>query len=263
MHAKLRAVRHERTAFEPRFFERHPDFWPIARAACTFADRDRWPDVAEYVTAFAAGRGPVVFEAASPKRRRAVRRVGPVARAELYDAVIVKRGVVPTRAGMWHDFLNALVWATFPRAKLALHRRQHEAIERWVPDGAMQLPNARTPELDTLALLDEGGVLVLDAGGRPASELVADRRAWIYFGHALYEGLVFERAAMISRALVLDARGRSSPSVFRSEGTLALADELLAEALSDPSRVVSSTELPRLPLTADVWFRPAGARNAG
>ena len=42
---------------------------------------------------------------------------------ERYDARIALERVVPTRARSWHDLLNALVWATFPRAKLALHAR--------------------------------------------------------------------------------------------------------------------------------------------
>src|SRR5262249_3967183 len=152
---KLRSVRSEFAAFDGRFFEKHRECWPIAKAAGTFADRTAWPEVEEYDALFAgwdpSASPPVRFVSAPVKRRRPP---GPVDRAELYDAMIAVRGVVPTRAGMWHDYLNALVWASFPRAKLALHRRQHAAIERWLPPGATQLPNARTPELDTLALLD-------------------------------------------------------------------------------------------------------------
>jgi hypothetical protein len=151
---------------------------------------------------------------------------------------------------MWHDYLNALVWASFPRSKLALHRRQHAAIEQWLPPGATQLPNARTPELDTLALLDEGGVIVLDDGTRPVDAAIADEASWIFFGHALFEGLVFGWPAMISRAVVLDARGR--PRV--SGGSVELADELLAGALDDDGRMASPLELVRLPLRPSSYF---------
>jgi hypothetical protein len=232
---KLRLVRHERSSFEGRFFERHPDHWPIARAATTFAERDDWPDPSEYGAAFAS-EPPVRFERAPAKRRRS--RGEPVVREELYDAMIVRRRVVSTRARMWHDYLNALVWATFPRAKLALHTRQHHAIERWLPAGATQLPNARTRELDALALVDEGGVIVLDWGSEQSS---------IVFGHALFEGLVFGQPAMIARSVVLDARGHG-PRPVRREASLELADGMLAELLSDESRVVSPDELPRRPL---------------
>lgn len=259
--SRLRVIRqHSRTAFDARFYERHEDFWPIARAASTFADyRDEWPRVADYAKAYrAGGEQPVRFEEAPPKRKRPS---GIIDRDKLYDAMIVKQGIVSTRPRMWHDYLNALVWMTFPRAKLAFHRRQHAAIERWIPEGATQLPNARSRELDALALVDEGGILMLDWGPdaqRPPTRVV--------FGHALFEGLVFEQPAMISRGLVLDARGRDvaagggglaiiaagggtalerANGAVEHEALVTLADALLAEYLADETRIVSTEELPR------------------
>lgn len=214
---KLRAVRADRGAFDARFYERHPAFASVARAAATFRDEADWPPVARYDELF-AGVGPVRFEEAPVKRKRPP---GPVVRSDLYDATIVQRRVVPTRARMWHDYLNALVWASFPAAKLALHTRQHTAIERWIPVGATHLPNARTRELDALALVDEGGVLL--AGGDP-----------VLFGHALLEGLVLGQPAMVARAVVVP-------------GATDL-DAALAAILQDPSRVVSPDELPRAPI---------------
>jgi hypothetical protein len=199
--------------------------------------------VIEYADAFAS-EPPVRFELAPVRRRRPAGE--PVVRANLYDAVIVRRRAVPTRARMWHDYLNALVWATFPLSKLALHRRQHVAIERWIPEGATQLPNARTRELDALALVDEGGVLVLDHGAR---------RTTMLFGHALFEGLVFGQPAMISRSVVLDARAH--PAV-ENEAAVVLADRLLSATLDDVTRIVSPDELERLPLsmTGDAGTAP-------
>jgi hypothetical protein len=87
----------------------------------------------------------------------------------MYDAQIVNEGVVPTRPGSWHDFLNALVWATFPLSKRALHTRQHGLV----------VPGAPKREVagDALALVDEGGVAVV-------------QRKKLVFGHAIYESLV-------------------------------------------------------------------------
>lgn len=227
---RIRHVRHQQGGFDARFFERHPDFWPIARAASTFAEYEDWPDVSDYANAF-VGEGPVGFEATSMRRRRPPGE--PVVRENLYDAVIVRRRVVPTRGRMWHDYLNALVWATFPRSKMALHRRQHRAIERWIPEGATQIPNARTRELDALALVDEGGVLVVDHGST---------RTKMYFGHALFEGLIFSMPAMISREVVLDAREHAPVT---GEALIALADTLLSTVLDDVTRIVSPEELDR------------------
>lgn len=257
----LRHVRQSRSTFDACFFERHSDFWPIARAASCFGDRADWPDVTEYGRAFEV-EPPVRFEPAPVSRRRPA---GPIVRADLYDAMITLRRIVPTRSRMWHDYLNALVWATFPRAKLAFHRRQHVAIERWIPAGATQLPNARTRELDALALVDEGGVLVLDEG---------DRQTAMIFGHALFEGLVLGQPAMVARAVILDAKrpcdaaedsnARETHETRETRETrethetrtggrsvsemTTRADALLAQVLNDTTRIVSPDELPRLPL---------------
>jgi hypothetical protein len=210
---RIRKVRWERPTFDARFFEKHEAFWPIARAASRFANHADWPDVREYNVP----DGVVRFEEAPIKRKRPP---GPIDRTQLYDAQIVQQRIVPTRPRMWHDFLNALVWLTFPKAKLALHRRQHAAIERWLPIGATQLPNARTREQDALALIDEGGVLLVE--GRK-----------MFFGHALFEGLIFEQLAMISRGVELTGR-------------IDQADAELAAMLDDAARFRTPDELPRL-----------------
>lgn len=224
---RLRQIRHERARFDGRFFERHPAFWPLARAASTFATAADWPDVRDYRKAF-EGEPPVEFEPAPLKRKRPA---GLVVREQLYDASIIARRMVPTRARMWHDYLNALVWATFPEAKLELHRRQHTAIERWIPEGATHLPNARTRELDALALVDEGGVIV-------------HGDTTIIFGHAIFEGLVFGQPAMISRAIVFDppCQHADAQNLIRCSGAF------LAETLADSARFLSPGELSRLPL---------------
>lgn len=239
---KLRQIRAERSRFDGRFFEHHPDHWPIARAAAVFADREDWPDVAEYGLAFGSTDPPVSFSLASPRPPRRRRRdpEAPVARDRLYDAMISLRRVVPTRPRMWHDYLNALVWATFPRAKLALHRRQHAAIQRWLPEGAKQLPNARTRELDALALVDEGGILLLP-------ERDGERRR-IVFGHAIFEGLVLGQPAMVARVVTL--RGEIADRAMEGESPTARADRLLAAMLDNPAEITRPEELARLPVDA-------------
>jgi hypothetical protein len=184
----LRTVRQAPGAFDPRFFERDARFSPIAPAAAIFAECTDFPDPEALDRALSARAG-VRFVPAEPRPRR---QRGPVALDGLYDTRIA-RGEVPTRPRNWHDFLNALVWATFPRAKAALHARQHRAIRAWAfaeSDVVRRLPNARTRELDALALVDEGGVLV--AAGQK-----------LVFGHALYEGIVLGVPAMIARAVPL------------------------------------------------------------
>jgi hypothetical protein len=227
----LRAVRRERTAFVPRFHQSSARFESIARPASLFADRDDWPAPEDLDRVFDRDP-PVRFVSFTPPPRR---RGAPKTREDLYDAIIVRDRVVRTRPRSWHDYLNALVWGSFPRAKLALHERQHRAIEAWIPPGAKNLPNARTRELDALALIDEGGVLELAS---------PDTTATLVFGHALFEGLVLDNRSMIARSvpLAVDALPESL------EARIALADETLANALHDEARLVTPGELPRLRL---------------
>jgi hypothetical protein len=219
----LRSARALGETFDARFFERDERFWPIARAASRFAERTDWPAPEEHV---AEGVRFVTAKIAKPRRHRRKMRAPVIDKTDLYDAHIV-RGTVPTRPRCWHDYLNALVWATFPKSKAALHRRQLRAMLEWIPDGATELPNARTREHDALALVDEGGVILL--GGKP-----------IAFGHALFEGLVHGVPAMIARAIPF------SVSELPRADLLPMADELLASRLEAP---LVPEDLPRFPFS--------------
>jgi len=170
--------------FDPTVFAR-PAFAGVRSLALGLGDGPGWPSIVDLNGAL-AGRAGVRFVAPLPRRRRGA----PVDLSSVYDACIVERGEVPTRA-CWHDLANALVWARFPRAKRALHARQLRAIRARVPAHATSLPNARTDEQDALAMLDEGGLVVCsDADARLARlpDLVATGAATVHvFGHALLE----------------------------------------------------------------------------
>jgi hypothetical protein len=144
--------------WRPRFFEENDLFAPIRDLALRFAGDATFPSP-ERIDEVLRDRVPIRFLRATQQDKR------------LYDDRIVNDGAVSTRDGSWHDFLNALVWATFPLAKSALHRRQHGIVVPGAPK--------RTPEGDALAMLDEGGVFLLP------------RR--VVFGHAIFESLVLGR----------------------------------------------------------------------
>jgi hypothetical protein len=118
----------------------------------------------------------------------------------LYDQLIVQRHTVRTRERHWHDVMNALVWAAFPQAKWELHARQSKLVEQMLHSGHRN----RSPMHDTLAMLDEGGVVVLAepslcdaiharlcAKDRSALEhaLVTHRASLIVFGHGILESI--------------------------------------------------------------------------
>ncbi len=220
--------------FDPRFFERHPLFWPIAPAAAAFAGERDWPPVCAYARAFAAtGHAPPVrFEEARPRTRR---RRSAVDVAGLYDSRIVREGCVPTRPRSWHDFLNALVWATFPRAKRALHARQHRALGERIAPGARTLPATRSREHDAIALLDEGGVVVASDG--------ADE-ALVIFGHAVYESIVRGRWPVTSCTVAARVDAVRSPDRLVAAADAALAGCFGGAQDLDPARL-SRVTIPR------------------
>jgi hypothetical protein len=226
----LRAIRRSASAFDPHFTDKSPLFWPIAPLAHRFAHELDWPEVSTYARVF-EGEPPVRFVLSEPLPRRH-RRV-PLDPAALYDARITGDGCVPTRPRLWHDFLNALVWGSFPRSKKVLHERQHEEIAAGLRPGATRLPGARSRDHDALALLDEGGVVLLDAPGK---------RVGVVFGHALYEGLVLGVRSMAARAI--EASLDAAPEGL--DGWVRAADEALWERLRAPGLVPEI--LPRIGL---------------
>jgi hypothetical protein len=176
------------------------------------------------------GEAPVRFVPALPRPRRG-RRPQAIDVAALYDARITLDRVVPTRERSWHDLMNALVWGTFPRAKSALHARQHRAIVARVAPGARTLPPARTRELDALALLDEGGVVL--PGG--------DVTRAVVFGHAIYESLALGVPPVVVAAISLET----------DDPTPRQVDEALALRIEDRQRFQGPEELTRVALPLD------------
>jgi hypothetical protein len=236
-------------AFDPRFVASDPLFSAIEPAYRRLGPLDDFPSIGSLDRVFARD-APVRFVPAGPRRRRGT----PPAAEALYDGRIAVEGVVPTRPGCWHDLMNALVWGTFPRSKRALHARQHRAISARIVPGASGLPG-RSSELDALALIDEGGVVVLardpvDAAGALASRrrgalaerLSAGEACLLVFGHAIYESLALGVRPAVVAAFVAGWAGGGEPSVE--------ADLALSKALGEPQRFVSPRELARVDLGA-------------
>jgi hypothetical protein len=233
-------------AFDPRFLERSPLFWPVARAARSLGPCDDFPNVDDLVRVF-EGRPPIRFVEATPARRRRA----AVDAQTLYDGRVTLEAVVPTRPRCWHDFMNALVWGTFPKAKRALHARQHRAIAERLAPGATTLP-PRSPELDALALLDEGGIAVLCTDperarrrlrarepGALEAEVASGAAVAVIFGHAIYESLALGVAPAVAAAIVLP-RDASEPDAVLD------ADAGLAGCFEDPAALRSPRELTRV-----------------
>ncbi|HEU0031473.1 MAG TPA: DUF3025 domain-containing protein [Kofleriaceae bacterium] len=157
---------------------RHRRFARIADLVARLAHEPDWPAIAvldAQLRPELAQVGMRLVEA--PKTRPQLRPDGTIDPATLYEVQIVERGEIPTRPRNAHDLLNALVWAAFPRAKLALSRALAD-VQRERAAGRAKLPPTRSRAHDRLALIDEGA-LVCVTGTATAS-------TWI-FGHAIYE----------------------------------------------------------------------------
>lgn len=239
-------------------------------AAQCLADLPAWPDpdtlTARLSPRIARRLGAPVRFVPDPGRPR--RRAKDRARSldAVYDARITVHGEIPTRAASWHDTLNALVWATFPRAKRALSARQYALHRSRVGDVFAQLPGARLPAQDALALLDEGGLLLAttaqhaDALARSLDDAdhaalaracaSGEVSAWL-FGHALHEHL-----------LAGDDSARAAPVTLTVTAHTAEAiDHSLAALLDDPTHFHDRPTRAAVPLRV-LHATPPGAPSA-
>lgn len=194
------ALQH-RTGWDPHFLQRSPWLWPLAHAVGALPVAAHFPQLATLDALYQAlprpqPAPPLCFQA--DQRRKRTRT--PVPFCQRYDSRIVEAAEVPTRPNNWHDTLNALCFATWPNAKLALHRRQYDAARDRFSVHAPQ----RSREEDTLTLFDEGGILIatrtaaskaaqaaLQGGLNDLLRLERQRQLRIVpFGHALFEHLI-------------------------------------------------------------------------
>jgi Protein of unknown function (DUF3025) len=167
--------------WDPRALLDEAAAWPIAQVFAEFRSCVTWPTRDEWNKRAKAHEGETAIQFCDNDARR---RGAPWRKSELYDGRIYLKNQVPSREQSWHDFFNMAVWRTFPRAKRAINRAQWQALARWLPgEAGDKLPGARLPEQDALALLDEGGLILLHASEHTeaVTQAVLDRdeqQAW-------------------------------------------------------------------------------------
>lgn len=194
----------------------HQRFARIADLASRFADLRDWPTIDQLNERYAPELTSVGMRLVEAGKQRPVRAPdGTIDPASLYEVRIVERGEIATRPRNLHDLLNAVVWAAYPRSKLALSRAL-AAIQRERARGRTALPATRSREHDRLALVDEGALLL--AGGA----------TWI-FGHAIYEHAYEGR---------LDVRGAAVDLDVPVGATRTEVDAAFAGSFADLGRVV-------------------------
>lgn len=235
--------------WSPRF-DAPRGFDDLRAASARLGVFERFPSVPELDAALA----PLLPRRADETRYRLVPQAPRPRRGQgdpsaRYDVVIDRDGVIPTRDANWHDLFNALVWASFPLAKRGLSARQRRLHERADAAPAERpAPTRRSRTQDALALLDEGGALVLHAEGdtvevlhaldegRLDALLARGVAKVVLFGHALFEHFVHEECPRASLHPLAVPSLTMAPDALR-----AAADRCLATALDDDTRFAAPT----------------------
>lgn len=253
--AEMPRTRVNAAPWSPRF-DAHPRFEGVRRGSALLHSFEDFPSVAALDEALSpllprregGGRYTLVRDAPRPRRR-------PGPPRDRYDVLIDRDGTIPTREANWHDLLNAVVWASFPRAKSRVSARQRRLHA--LRDAAATRSHSRDRRQDALALLDEGGVLALCA--RPAHRALCEALAagpdalWsleasgearvLIFGHAVYEHLVH---GAVARAAVHPVALDALPDDL--DALRAAADLALAARLDDDDDLLAPGPYPAAPV---------------
>jgi hypothetical protein len=110
-------------------------------------------------------------------------------------------GEIETRPGNWHDFFNALVWLSFPRAKAVLNARHHAAHAALQAAGR----NVRGPLRDALTHFDECGAVLA----------ASDARMWQDVREHRWKDLFWRRRSEVQARLRLFVFGHGSYDMLR------------------------------------------------
>jgi DUF3025 family protein len=170
-----------------------------------------------------------------------------------YERGINLTATIPTRPDNVHDFMNALVWLSFPKFKLALNRGHCLALEKDVGEAKQ-----RSPFRDALTILDESGVLVVTQDqefgellvARQWQQLFVKRRdalaestSFIVVGHGILEKLLVPYPSITGKCLIISACRHSVTE----------ADPIAADALRN---IGCPAQLPPLPVSGIPGWHP-------
>ncbi len=178
-----------------------PLFWPLAR---WLEKLPAHPDT-EAVAALAERAGLTTHSG------KPLRFVPPLADGLGYEQRVWELGKVETRPENWHDFFNALVWLTFPRAKSELNARHWREMA--------PAAEGRGAPRDAMTHFDECGLVVLSSD--PALLERVRRFQWkslfwdcrpqlersmrfVVFGHATYEQLLAPFRGLTAKAVLYE-----------------------------------------------------------
>ena len=249
---------------------------PADAIPASFAERALFEPIAAWLGRFAAAGVPghaeldALLAAIAPDARSGggarIRFVPPAGDAEGYEARIFASGEVPTRAGDWHDFFNALAWCAWPRTKAACNRLHLAELHARTAAG---LPG-RGPRRDALTQFDECGIVVVSSdtdllallAAHEWEEALWTRRArllqttrFLVFGHGTWDQLRAPFVGLCAKTLyrVVDPAWLALPAAdARAETDAWLAAHLTTNIDTLTPRSLSPLPLLGIPgVTAD------------
>jgi len=235
----------------PAAFAGRPLFEPIAHLLAGFT-RSGLPGL-DALDALLRQQAPSATSGAG----QALRFVRPPADLPAYEALIHATGHVPTRAGDWHDFFNALAWCVWARTKAACNALHIVEAQHRATAG---LPG-RGKRRDALTQFDECGIVVVSSDPQIPALLAAHaweevfwrRRArlaettrFMIFGHGTWDQLRAPFFGLCAKALyrVVKPGWLALPDAERQRET----DAWLAARLAEPAFLATPRALAPLPL---------------
>jgi len=197
--------------WNPSFFKQTPLFWPITPTLTeNIISSPSWPTLDQC--------NQLLSNNIPNKNQKIITFVEQASTChsfeEEYEPRIFLSGEVQTRLHNWHDFLQVLVWKTFPKTKALLNEIHYSAaIERYEKNDKQ-----RSKKENFVTLFDECGSIIVSAD-KNILELV-ENFEWnklfvenkvlfdnaidcITFGHAMYEKALSPYIGMTSHCLLL------------------------------------------------------------
>lgn len=230
-----------------------------------------WPGLADYQGLLDGLPQPPMTAAGA--RLRVVPQAASASQWEAgYEPRIYLTGELQTRSENWHDLLNLLVWASFPRTKAALNQRHYELQQARAVEakaGHAQTKQPRSPAQDALTQFDESGVIVACSEPELAGllrafhwkelfwhrrEAVRTNMACYLFGHGLMEKALAPYRGMSGKGFVVPV-----PSSFFSSAMderVSFLDRAVADLVIDAERLACPADLAPVPVLGFPGFTP-------
>lgn len=216
--------------WDPGFVDRSPMFESFLQLKGYIGNQQNWPDPDD-LNHFDFQQNRQIFTRSGKLVRFVFQTPGKQDAGQKYESRIYLTGQVPTRAGNWHDFFNALVWKLFPHAKSALNELHFQAQLAELSNKDKNRCGLR----DAATLFDESGVIVISSQTaliqlikdfewkelfwRQRSAVLSSMRFFI-FGHGLYEKALDPYTGMTGKAIIFE--------VCQTFFAQALPDQLVA-----------------------------------